>query len=65
MITNYHAEYRANSPVKTEKTRKLSEKSYFVLKVKFSGKDPGNAHHIPSVSNSSGLPIFSTNKRAF
>ena len=40
-------------------------KAYFVLKVKFSGKDPGNTHQIPSVSSSSGLPIFSINKRAF
>lgn len=41
------------------------QKAYFVLKVKFSGKDPGKAHQIPSVSNSSGRPIFSTSKRAF
>lgn len=40
-------------------------KSYIVLKVKFSGKDPGRAHHIPSVSNSSGLPIRSISKQAF
>ena len=39
--------------------------TYIVLKVKFSGKDPGSAHQIPSVSNSSGFPIFSTSKRAF
>lgn len=39
--------------------------AYLVLKVKFSGKDPGSAHQIPSVSNSSGFPIFSTSKRAF
>ena len=40
-------------------------RAYSVLKVKFSGKDPGSAHQIPSVSSSSGFPIFSTSKRAF
>ena len=35
-----------------------------VLMTKFSGNVAGNIHQIPSVSNSSGRPIFSINSLA-
>lgn len=50
-----------------QKNEKCQNKpwAYLILKVKFSGNDPGNAHQIPSVSSSSGLPIFSISNLAF